>query len=79
MQDIFVSEFSGKSYVEHPMTGKYSRTLTLSIWFLATEPNGMLMYAGQLENGKGDFISLNLVEGHLQFRFNLGSGIANVT
>lgn len=32
-----------------------------------------------MTNGKGDFISLNLINGHVQFRYNLGSGIANIT
>ena len=39
----------------------------------------MLLYNGQTSNGNGDFVSLNLVGGHLQFRYDLGSGMANIT
>lgn len=41
--------------------------------------NGLILYNGQKKSGRGDFISLALVHGHVQFRFNLGSGIANIT
>lgn len=41
--------------------------------------NGLLFYNGQMKSGKGDFISLSIVHGKVQFRFNLGSGIANIT
>ena len=39
---------------------------------------GVLLYSSQAVTGKGDFISLNLVKGYLQFRFDLGGGIANI-
>jgi hypothetical protein len=56
-----------------------SRSLSIEIWFLPFEPNGVLIYGTQEGTNKGDFISLNLVDERLQFRYNLGSGIANIT
>jgi len=44
---------------------------------------GVLLYSSQemdtVPSNKGDFLALNLVKGHLQFTFDLGSGIANIT
>ena len=39
----------------------------------------MILYNGQTSNGNGDFLSLNLVSGRVQYRFDLGSGVANLT
>lgn len=52
---------------------------TIEIWFMTKSANGLLLYNGQMKNGRGDFISLLLIHGHVQLRFNLGSGIANIT
>ena len=41
--------------------------------------DGMLLYNGQTSNGNGDFLSLNLVDGLIQYRYDLGSGVANLT
>ncbi len=40
---------------------------------------GVILYGTQDEANTGDFLSLNLVNGYLQFRYDLGSGIANIT
>lgn len=41
-----------------------------------TEPNGLFLYNGQRMDRTGDFISLNLIDGYVEFRFDLGSGAA---
>ena len=41
-----------------------------------TKPNGLFLYNGQKMDRTGDFISLNLVNGYVEFRFDLGSGAA---
>jgi coxsackievirus/adenovirus receptor len=38
----------------------------------------MILYNGQQASGKGDFLSLNINDGYVHFRYDLGSGIANV-
>ena len=40
---------------------------------------GVILYGTQDEANTGDFLSLSLVNGYLQFRYDLGSGIANIT
>jgi hypothetical protein len=47
------------------------------LWFLCQRLNGLLLYNGQNANGHGDFLSINLVGGHVQLRYDLGSGPAN--
>ncbi|XP_014675075.1 PREDICTED: agrin-like [Priapulus caudatus] len=75
-----IPEFNGRAYIEQPKLEVTSDTsLTVEIWFMAYSPNGMLLYNGQLPMGKGDFISINLVEGYVNYRYNLGSGTANIT
>ena len=39
----------------------------------------MILYNGQTSNGNGDFVSVNLVNGRVQYCYDLGSGVANLT
>ena len=39
----------------------------------------MILYNGQTSNGNGDFISVNLINGRVQYSYDLGSGVANLT
>jgi len=41
-----------------------------------SEPDGLFLYNGQKMDRTGDFVSLNLVDGYVEFRFDLGSGAA---
>nr|XP_018901101.1 PREDICTED: agrin-like isoform X3 [Bemisia tabaci] len=80
LEDFFTPEFAEENaYIELPKLENAGRSFSLEVWFMAREPDGVILYNGQMTNGKGDFISLNLVNGYLQFRFDLGSGIANIT
>lgn len=77
--DFPVPEFSGTSYIKLPKLENVGRAFSLEVWFKTFSHDGVLVYNGQLNNGRGDFIVLNLVDGFLQFRFDLGSGVANIT
>lgn len=70
---------NGYGFLEMPCLDGVAKAFSIELWFLTTANDGLLLYNGQLNNGRGDFISLNLVNGKLEFRFNLGSGIANIT
>lgn len=76
---IVSPEFNGSSYIRLPRLEGVRKTFSIEVYFMPKSANGLLLYNGQMKNGRGDFISLNLARGHLQFRFNLGSGIANLT
>ncbi|XP_030277764.1 agrin isoform X7 [Sparus aurata] len=74
--------FNGDSYVElkglylygHDLRQKLSMTVVL----MANDSNGLIFYNGQKSDGKGDFISLSLNNGILEFRYDLGKGPATI-
>ncbi|XP_019637522.1 PREDICTED: agrin-like isoform X4 [Branchiostoma belcheri] len=74
----FIPEFSGNSYIQRAGLTAVSKSLSAEVIFYATKNNGMLLYNGQKTDGKGDFVSLNLKDGYLVFRFNLGKGPADI-
>lgn len=45
---------------------------------MANDSNGLIFYNGQKSDGKGDFISLSLNSGYLEFRYDLGKGPATI-
>uniref|UniRef100_A0A452IZQ9 Agrin n=1 Tax=Gopherus agassizii TaxID=38772 RepID=A0A452IZQ9_9SAUR len=76
----FLPEFNSFSYLElsglqtfgHELQDKMS----MEVVFLARNPSGMIFYNGQKTDGKGDFISLALHNGYLEYRYDLGKGAA---
>uniref|UniRef100_A0A4W6CBM3 Agrin n=1 Tax=Lates calcarifer TaxID=8187 RepID=A0A4W6CBM3_LATCA len=74
--------FNGDSYLElkglhlygHDLRQKVSMTVVLK----ANDSNGLIFYNGQKSDGKGDFISLSLNDGILEFRYDLGKGPATI-
>lgn len=79
LTEFLIPELTGDGFLELPCLEGIARTFSIELWFLTRAKDGLLLYNGQLNTGRGDFISLNLVQGRLEFRFNLGSGIANIT
>ncbi|XP_023930285.1 agrin-like [Lingula anatina] len=73
-----IPEFNGNSYIEREFNDNVLRAIAFEVWFLPTKGNGMILYCGQRANGKGDFISLNLKNGFLEFKFDLGGGPAYI-
>ncbi|XP_054715534.1 agrin-like [Uloborus diversus] len=67
--------FTGFSYLELPKLQAYSRlAIELEIRTLTNE--GIILYNGQTASGKGDYVSLAVKDGYVEFRYNLGSGEA---
>ncbi|XP_063822042.1 agrin-like isoform X2 [Ostrinia nubilalis] len=80
VQETWSPQFNGTSYIELPPLEGLGKAFRIEIWFLTNRFSGMLLYTGQSNNkAKGDFVAINLVNGYLQFRYNLGSGVANIT
>ncbi|CAO2592424.1 Egflam [Lemmus lemmus] len=77
-EDIFIQypQFFGHSYVTfEPLKNSY-QTFQITLEFRAEEEDGLLLYCGEGEHGRGDFMSLALIRRSLHFRFNCGTGIA---
>ncbi|KAK3918799.1 Agrin [Frankliniella fusca] len=66
--------FAGESWVRLSRIAVTPISLSVYVEFLSFSPDGVLLYAQQHEDGSGDFVSLALVAGYVEFRYNLGSG-----
>ncbi|XP_034547111.1 pikachurin isoform X3 [Notolabrus celidotus] len=70
--------FYGYSHITfEPLKNSY-QTFQISLEFKADSEDGLLLYCGENEHGRGDFTSLALVQGTLHYRFNCGTGAAQI-
>uniref|UniRef100_A0A671PX75 Pikachurin-like n=1 Tax=Sinocyclocheilus anshuiensis TaxID=1608454 RepID=A0A671PX75_9TELE len=80
-QGDFCSEgefFYGYSHMTfEPLKNSY-QSFQISLEFKAEVEDGLLLYCGENEHGRGDFTSLALVRGKLHYRFNCGTGAAQI-
>ena len=75
--DFTTPSFNGSSYLQFPGLGRsFLSFIEVKIVMKPHSPNGLFLYNGNRMDGTGDFISLNLVNGFVEFRFDLGSGPA---
>jgi hypothetical protein len=74
--NLTIPFFNGNSYLSYPkIVNSFSMTNEVSIELYANSTNGLILFNSQ-SAGKPDYISLSLVDGSLQFSYNLGSGPA---
>ncbi|XP_053203180.1 agrin-like [Panonychus citri] len=73
IKSISIPSFFGESFIEMPRLNAYTR-LSIELEFLTFSENGLLVYNGQTSSGEGDFISISIKGGYIEFRYNLGSG-----
>uniref|UniRef100_A0A8C4NQ29 Pikachurin n=1 Tax=Dicentrarchus labrax TaxID=13489 RepID=A0A8C4NQ29_DICLA len=70
--------FYGYSHITfEPLKNSY-QTFQITLEFKADSEDGLLLYCGENEHGRGDFTSLALVRGKLHYRFNCGTGAAQI-
>jgi hypothetical protein len=62
------------SYMVMPTLPDAYLTFEVELSFKPENPNGLILYNGQIQH-TGDFISLGLNDGHVEFRYELGSGV----
>ncbi|KFV84292.1 Pikachurin, partial [Struthio camelus australis] len=80
-EDIIIQypQFSGYSYITfEPLKNSYQK-FQITLEFRAESEDGLLLYCGENEHGRGDFMSLAIIRRNLQFRFNCGTGVAVIT
>ncbi|XP_067381825.1 agrin isoform X9 [Channa argus] len=74
--------FNGDSYLQlkglHLYGHDLRQKLSMTVVLMANDSNGLIFYNGQKSDGKGDFISLSLSDGILEFRYDLGKGPATI-
>uniref|UniRef100_T1L3L3 Agrin n=1 Tax=Tetranychus urticae TaxID=32264 RepID=T1L3L3_TETUR len=71
---ISIPGFLGNSLIELPRLQAYSR-LSIEMEFISYTESAILLYNGQTVSGEGDFVSLSIRKGHIEFRYDLGSGM----
>lgn len=77
--NISVPHFSGFSYLEFPGLNRSVLTyMEVEILIKPTKPEGLILYNGCLQSQTGDFISLSMHDGYMEFKFDLGSGPAKI-
>uniref|UniRef100_A0A3B4WHW6 EGF like, fibronectin type III and laminin G domains n=1 Tax=Seriola lalandi dorsalis TaxID=1841481 RepID=A0A3B4WHW6_SERLL len=70
--------FYGYSHMTlEPLKNSY-QTFQITLEFKSDSEDGLLLYCGENEHGRGDFTSLALVRGKLHYRFNCGTGAAQI-
>ncbi|XP_056274944.1 pikachurin isoform X2 [Pseudoliparis swirei] len=70
--------FFGYSHLTFEPLKNSFQTFQISFEFKADSEDGLLLYCGENEHGRGDFTSLALVRGKLHYRFNCGTGAAQI-
>uniref|UniRef100_A0A8C9YF87 Heparan sulfate proteoglycan 2 n=1 Tax=Sander lucioperca TaxID=283035 RepID=A0A8C9YF87_SANLU len=66
------------SYLTLPTIKNAYKAFSIKINFRPDNVDGMILYNGQRRTTGADFISLGLVGGRLEFRFDVGSGMASI-
>ncbi|KAJ8369771.1 hypothetical protein SKAU_G00097990 [Synaphobranchus kaupii] len=66
------------SYLTLPTIKNSYKAFTIKINFRPDSADGMIIYNGQKRTTGADFISLGLVGGRPEFRFDVGSGMATI-
>uniref|UniRef100_A0A803Y1H3 EGF like, fibronectin type III and laminin G domains n=1 Tax=Meleagris gallopavo TaxID=9103 RepID=A0A803Y1H3_MELGA len=80
-EDITIQypQFYGYSYITfEPLKNSY-QTFQITLEFRAESEDGLLLYCGENEHGRGDFMSLAIIRRSVQFRYNCGTGVAVIT
>lgn len=72
-----VPSFNGSSYLRHPALGDSALSwLDLDLVFKTQSTDGVILYEGYQKYGSADFISVYMIDGHVEFTFDLGTGTA---
>lgn len=72
--NIYEPAFSDDAFIAYP-TPNITRRLKMALKIKPKDLNdGVLLYCGESEEGYGNFASLTMKNGHIEFRFDVGSG-----
>uniref|UniRef100_A0A2S2NPU2 Pikachurin n=1 Tax=Schizaphis graminum TaxID=13262 RepID=A0A2S2NPU2_SCHGA len=77
--DLQVPSFNGSSYLRHPALDDSALSwLDLDIVFKTQSIDGLILYEGYQKYGSADFISVYMIDGHVEFTFDLGTGTVSL-
>ncbi|XP_016079435.1 PREDICTED: pikachurin [Miniopterus natalensis] len=77
-EDIAIQypQFFGHSYMTFEPLKNSHQAFQITLEFRAEAEDGLLLYCGESEHERGDFMALAIIRRSLQFRFNCGTGVA---
>lgn len=74
---VTLPSFSGQSFLKYSSPVSITSSTSVSLTFYPTSQTGLLFYIGDVTLSR-DFLSLSLVNGFVEFRYDLGSGPAMI-
>lgn len=77
-QQYAIPAFDGLSYVKLKPLKAYHK-LSIEVEFKTYSNSGIILYNQQKTHGIGDFVSLAIINGFVEFRYNLGNGAVVIT
>lgn len=78
--DLQVPSFNGSSHLRYKGLGEDVLTwLDMEITLKPTTSDGLILYNGQRNDGEGDFMAMYLIDGFVEFAYDLGTGIGVAT
>ncbi|XP_042333788.1 LOW QUALITY PROTEIN: basement membrane-specific heparan sulfate proteoglycan core protein [Sceloporus undulatus] len=66
----------GNAFISYPPLTNIHYELRVDAEIMPLFPDGLILFSGGDGSPVADFVSLNMVNGHLEFRYELGSGTA---
>ncbi|GAB6029009.1 hypothetical protein CHUAL_004797 [Chamberlinius hualienensis] len=78
--EVRFPKFGGRSHLELPPLKNSFREFEITLEFRPeTSADGLLLYTGETRDASGDFVSLAIRNGSLEFRFDCGSGMGVIS
>lgn len=77
--NITIPSFFNKSYIIYSSLSNVASALSITITFYPTKSDGLLLFNALSNNDFSDYISIALVNSFVVYRFNLGSGAAQLS
>lgn len=67
-----------ESYIAYPPLTNIHDDLRIELEFKPLENNGLMFFSGGKKMKVEDFVAISMVEGHVEFRYELGTGEVNL-
>ncbi|ESO88861.1 hypothetical protein LOTGIDRAFT_219009 [Lottia gigantea] len=71
--------FNKTSFISYPTIKKGLLQMNAKIMFKANSlDDGIILYNAQQQDGRGDFVAILIKDGHIEYKYDTGSGIAKL-
>ncbi|KAK2193775.1 hypothetical protein NP493_5g02050 [Ridgeia piscesae] len=66
------------SYVTYPTLRDAYLNFDIELFMKPQTTDGLILYNGEADDGRGDFLAFGMRDGRAEFKFDVGSGLANI-